>query len=65
VVFPGSGAKADEVPQLQRQAMGGSWEIVGQDDFLAHLAWRAYKRGRKLDDHRPSHSGLLIPGGEG
>ena len=62
VVFPPAGVKGHEVPQIQRQVLGGGWEAVAHDDLLAHLAWRAYRRGRRLDDHKPSHSGLVVPG---
>lgn len=64
VVFPPSTrtGKADEVPQLQRQVMGGQWEVVAHDDVLAHVAWQAYRRGRRAEGRTPKHSGLFIPG---
>jgi hypothetical protein len=61
VVFPSTRAGGDEVPQLQRQVMGGGWEIAAQDDVLAHLVLRAYHRGRRQED-RTLHHGLVIPG---
>jgi hypothetical protein len=65
VVFAPAGPSGDEVPQLQRQVMGGGWEIAAQDDVLAHLVLRAYRRGRREEDRTPSHHGLLIPGSQG
>lgn len=66
IVLAPLSASGDAIPQLQHQHPGsGEWEVVAHDDLLAHITWRAYRRGTHRAGEAPVGSGLLIPGSPG